>query len=762
MSPELKEELTRLCEAGDSGEKLVCVAQQIMQLLRQNGLAHSATIPAKRIGVHHRNREGYGINVVDVQDLMHGMLSVGFCFSRVQAICVELPGADVQQCQDFNGRLLSTAGGALGHQDNTAIKHASIAGSHTNFVLRLFLDGVPSGHPDVSVEGALCLERLKMKDPSLHKACVEGLRWEVIQAVVAEQVPKTIEVIQRAGNTTLHRPEHELQCMLRMHSLWRAKRAAGLTADYAAIRKQALASQPQCSSSMPSMFVFLLRHCGGEEAPLLEETQRFVRSNSPSNRCLPAPVWAQLSHDVKGSVQQFSRFRHGLLNCAYVRQNITETTARAMSAKTNRPSLAAAEDIMCEMSRMALGLSEEVRSRHALVTATSLTEMAMCSFVLGLRHAQGEKQWKSLQAIAHDWVQVVRIVTGKDLASPWKEFAQGDDAASSGNNPTKPILSHVCMEHPLHNCYVDGQNVYNPAHVPCTAMHMHAFRMRELNADGSLKEPAVLLQEMGFEAGAHVRRRATKEEGVLDDIKGGMVRVDMGGGILAKVAIEEFLQGGWVIFSPKAGPVYLHDPTIAPPSSNDEYKAQHLLATIVCQVHDMGSELELQNWDLLQIQTKPNKTVSAKDKISRGKLVLVPCSCKVVCLPKAKSKKGPGFEVLTSSPTHTFWITPMVQLPSEDGKGQQPFVHPVWFLQASSDEQDVNMQLHYVSCKSDKTIRIPILKNTKDLQAGDMLLYLKSKEEKAVPLLATSPQKRSAEEASPKKKAKAKAKTGSK
>ena len=272
-------------------------------LLRQNGLAHSATIPAKRIGVHHRNREGYGINVVDVQDLMHGMLSVGFCFSRVQAICVELPGADVQQCQDFNGRLLSTAGGALGHQDNTAIKHASIAGSHTNFVLRLFLDGVPSGHPDVSVEGALCLERLKMKDPSLHKACVEGLRWEVIQAVVAEQVPKTIEVIQRAGNTTLHRPEHELQCMLRMHSLWRAKRAAGLTADYAAIRKQALASQPQCSSSMPSMFVFLLRRCGGEEAPLLEETQRFVRSNSPSNRCLPAPVWAQLSHDVKGSVQ---------------------------------------------------------------------------------------------------------------------------------------------------------------------------------------------------------------------------------------------------------------------------------------------------------------------------------------------------------------------------------------------------------------------------------------------------------------------------
>ena len=297
----------------------------------------------------------------------------------------------------------------------TVCAETSIAGSHTNFVLRLFLDGVPSGHPDVSVEGALCLERLKMKDPSLHKACVEGLRWEVIQAVVAEQVPKTIEVIQRAGNTTLHRPEHELQCMLRMHSLWRAKRAAGLTADYAAIRKQALASQPQCSSSMPSMFVFLLRHCGGEEAPLLEETQRFVRSNSPSNRCLPAPVWAQLSHDVKGSVQQFSPFRHGLLKCAYVRQNITETTARAMSAKTNRPSLAAAEDIMCEMSRMALGLSEEVRSRHALVTATSLTEMAMCSFVLGLRHAQGEKQWKSLQAIARDWVQVVRIVTGKDL-----------------------------------------------------------------------------------------------------------------------------------------------------------------------------------------------------------------------------------------------------------------------------------------------------------------------------------------------------------
>ena len=238
LTPEVQLELERLCNAGDSGDKLVRSTQEIMNLLRQHGLAHEATIPPKMVGVHCSNREGYGLNVMDVKELMEGILSVGFVASRVQAVCVELESADRRLSADFNEKLLQSAGGALGQQD-APLKYASLAGSHTNFVLRLFLDSVRCDHPEVAVDGALCLQRLKAKDIALYNACMQGLRWEVISAVVAKKVPKVLELVQRAGNTTLHRPEHELQVMLRMHALWRSRQAAGAPSDYSSIRKQA-------------------------------------------------------------------------------------------------------------------------------------------------------------------------------------------------------------------------------------------------------------------------------------------------------------------------------------------------------------------------------------------------------------------------------------------------------------------------------------------------------------------------------------------
>ncbi|CAJ1428125.1 unnamed protein product [Effrenium voratum] len=572
LTPEVQLELERLCNAGDSGDKLV----------------RSYNSP-KMVGVHCSNREGYGLNVMDVKELMEGILSVGFVASRVQAVCVELESADRRLSADFNEKLLQSAGGALGQQD-APLKYASLAGSHTNFVLRLFLDSVRCDHPEVAVDGALCLQRLKAKDIALYNACMQGLRWEVISAVVAKKVPKVLELVQRAFT----------------------------------------------AQSMSH----------GEPAAVQREHAFDV-------------------HDIKGSVQQFSRFRHGLLKCAYVRQNVAEQNVRAMFAKNARADVALADSIMCEMASMLQRLDEEHRSAHSLQTATGLTEMALCGHAVSLR---GEgKKYKTLQGIAHDWCLVARLVTGVDFGTPWREYAEQEASAAS------------------------------------------ADAMRELDAEGRLKDAGALLAELGFRSG------------VWADV-------------------QEFVGGAWAVFQPKSAPIFTQTDKF-PPSSNGEFNAAYIHALIMQELFDLNSQHEGQGWEKLSIQCKPTKAVTATAYIPKRKLTLLPATFRVSMMPKNK-KGGQGFEVLTASPTHSFWAQPVVQLGDADGK--QGFITPMWFVQACGEEGDANMAIHHIPAKSDKHIRIPIMKNLKDLHEGDMLLFHKPKDTPAVAKLAISPSKRTA------------------
>ena len=160
------------------------------------------------------------------------------------------------------------AGGQLGEMNGEQLKVVSLAGSHTNFMLRLIAQGAPHESSVCSVGGRLNLELVDQRDPALARYARQGLQWEVLSRQVAEQWPSFLDLVQSAMNATLQKQESEMQLLRRVHGMV----ASAQSPDFQKIKTAALASKPPCSGSLPGIYLFALKFLGGAL-----QTQHVVR-----------------------------------------------------------------------------------------------------------------------------------------------------------------------------------------------------------------------------------------------------------------------------------------------------------------------------------------------------------------------------------------------------------------------------------------------------------------------------------------------------
>ena len=118
---------------------------------------------------------GIGVNAVDVHELLSDILAAGFLDQRVNAVGVEpRDGEEIV----WNSKFVQAAHGMLGHFDPSSIKCLSLAGSHTNCVLRIRGQEIShEGDEAICHEGRLNLELLRKKDvlPGSNERCeLEG------------------------------------------------------------------------------------------------------------------------------------------------------------------------------------------------------------------------------------------------------------------------------------------------------------------------------------------------------------------------------------------------------------------------------------------------------------------------------------------------------------------------------------------------------------------------------------------------------------
>ena len=312
LPQELVDECNKLLVDAQDGERVVKTVHDVLSLLERHGHVYSIQLRPAMVGISPRNRDGSGVNPVDVHDLLGDILSAGWVDARVTAIAAEPASAEELA---WNAELFQRASGLLGEVDTSQLKALSLAGSHTNCVLRCFSQEVShTGDDQVLLNGKLSLELLRKRDAGFHKAVTEGLVWRVLSAEVAKTMPDFLTMVQRMGNATLQRGEHELQLMRRLHSMWLARTADGSEADFLDIKKRALTGKSIHGKSLPHLYSFALKFCGGRTPFLLQETETFVRTQAPSTRALGADFWSKMAQDVKG-VNQFPRFRHAVASC---------------------------------------------------------------------------------------------------------------------------------------------------------------------------------------------------------------------------------------------------------------------------------------------------------------------------------------------------------------------------------------------------------------------------------------------------------------
>ncbi|OLP97716.1 hypothetical protein AK812_SmicGene19913 [Symbiodinium microadriaticum] len=221
---------------------------------------------------------------------------------RVTAIAVE-PCSE--EDLTWNSEYFKRTGRLLGSVDTSRLKALSLADNHTNCVLRCLLQQVAHTRDETLCHnGRLSLELLSKRDQGLHKAVINGVPWKFTSKDVALQLPHHLSLVQRMGNATLQRAEHELQFMRRLRQLWISHSHGESQPDFAMMKKKTTTGKTVHSKVPPFLYQFALKAAGGRDPSLLNKTESFVRLHSPSTRSLGREFWEKVvAEGAKGGRQ---------------------------------------------------------------------------------------------------------------------------------------------------------------------------------------------------------------------------------------------------------------------------------------------------------------------------------------------------------------------------------------------------------------------------------------------------------------------------
>ena len=201
------------------------------------------------------------------------------------------------------------------------------------------------------------------------------------------------------------------------------------------------------------------------------------------------------------------------------------------------------------------------------------------------------------------------------------------------------------------------------------------------------------------------------------------------GGVL-KVQARDMLCSGWITFKPKAEPESIASLQSMGPKKNNDFLAGHVIAEIHGAMHELVTTHDSQKaLGGLSVQLKPSRALVSSEVFGKGKLILVPYSWKVLTRSPKSEANAVQVQTKWKLDDREFWIVSCNSLPKnstpEEGKH---FLSPYFMVGSCEDEESANM----VQVMSGiAQIRIPMLKNSKEIGIGTVLNFLKAKQVEA-------------------------------
>ena len=331
--------------------QLVQAAHQLMSCLHNHQLCKVQRIPPEEIGVHPRNRDGFGVSPASCHQLLSNICQVGWSDSELgKAICCEI--GQVGNVLDFNKQLSEKSNGLMPAPKVNLMRYASLSCSHTNGALRCALNEVKSEEELPSLDGHLSMPKIQSLDKHLYEAILKGLEWHVIHRDVLDQFPAVGDLLQSALNVSSHLSKGE--------SEWRMMNMLQLkpTADWNICKKQILQTKPQCGDAAPYMFSFLKLY---HDVAALEKIDSRIKSQSGSPRALKKEWWVSISSQSKDWQQQRRALRHAMISHGYCGEKpLSPVDVRKLLGKDYGPQSNEAEKLMLKFQKLIANLQQPI------------------------------------------------------------------------------------------------------------------------------------------------------------------------------------------------------------------------------------------------------------------------------------------------------------------------------------------------------------------------------------------------------------------
>ena len=377
----------------------------------------------------------------------------------------------------------------------------------------------------------------------------------------------------------------------------------------------------------------------------------------------------------------FARFRHALLAFGYscpVPRIVTASDCRRLFQRQFQDNIGKANELMARVDAL---VEKKVEKHQRVLPHQYLFECQLVLLALQKKHRDIELR-DSMEHAALAFCEAVQEAVGVTLSNEWDGLK---------TTPKSSALTTTAV----------------------------AAKLREFDASGQLKDPSILLREAGFLPGKWVARKKDKLQAKLVKFEGGNVIIECEGEQYM-ATISAFIENQWKLIDEPKPREALDHVTFASFNSPDM-----IVAATKGKIIEKLMELERQHkasLNKVNVYLKPSKTVEATCAVATGKLILVPATPTIQALQVDSRSKLKGLSLgKCGTDSHSFSLNQFVQVP-KDGKG---IVVPFWFVKGTSDPEKVNVEVVNIVDAGDenKSLKhIPLMKNTKALEQGDVLL----------------------------------------
>ena len=251
----------------------------------------------------------------------------------------------------------------------------------------------------------------------------------------------------------------------------------------------------------------------------------------------------------------------------------------------------------------------------------------------------------------------------------------------------------------------------DPVHIYRTSLP--DLRIRKHNSSLQVTQSQMMC-EMGFKVGCWVERKKDKVQASVVALSDDNVKMQCDDGQMYEVSSMAFLEGQFKLMKQPKDPVSIenYEAHLAMNSKDVEMgitKGRVLEALVTLEKKHIHVHQHL------RLHFKPQKDIVALKGFGKGKLALVPCTVRVENPTRISSGMIRLADKLALVPNMT---------PPRESDFTKSVLAPFWMVRVTHEVDESNMELHV---PAGSPYKIPILRNSKDVAAGDVLVRYEEK-----------------------------------